>query len=62
MPRKKKARGRPVEYAMPERIDATPEEIADVVLRAKPPRTWRYMEEAERKRLERQQAGEATTE
>lgn len=32
----KKARGRPVEYPMPERIDAPPERIVDVVLRAKP--------------------------
>ena len=27
---------------MPERIDASPEEIAEVVLRAKPKEVWRY--------------------
>ena len=27
---------------MPERIDASPEEIAEVVLQAKPKKTWRY--------------------
>ena len=45
---RKKTRGRPVKYPMPERIDATPEEIADVVLRAKPKEVWRYEQEAER--------------
>ncbi len=38
----KPKRGRPVKYPMPERIDATPEEIADVVLRVKPKKHWRY--------------------
>ena len=38
----KKKRGRPVKCPMPEHIDATPEEIAEVVLRAKPKETWRY--------------------
>ncbi len=41
----KRKRGRPVKYPMPERIDATPEEIADVVMRApnKPKSEWRYL-------------------
>ena len=45
MPRKKKPRGRPPKYIMPERIDASPETIAEVVLRAKPKEVWRYEEE-----------------
>ena len=36
MPRQKKKRGRPVVHPRPERIDASPEETAEVVLRAKP--------------------------
>ena len=34
-----------MEHPRPERIDASPEEIADVVLRAKPKQTWRFEEE-----------------
>ena len=49
-PRKK--RGRPVLHEMPERIDASPEQIAETVLRAKPKSKWRYEQEAERKREE----------
>ena len=45
-----KRRGRPPKYDMPERIDASPEEIAEVVLQAKPKETWRYEEETGRKR------------
>ena len=41
----KKSRGRPLKYPMPERIDATPEEVAEVVLKAKPKKVWRYEEE-----------------
>lgn len=37
MPRQKKPMGRPVEYPMPKRIDASPEEIAEKVLRFTPP-------------------------
>ena len=49
MPRRKKnsqpARvGRPPR-SMPPRIDASPEEIARVVLNVKPPKKWRYLEE-----------------
>ena len=44
----KKRRGRPVKYAMPERIDASPELIAEVVLRAKPKKVWRYEQESGR--------------
>ncbi len=40
----KRPRGRPVEKPYPERIDATPEEIAEMVLRmpAKKADEWRY--------------------
>ncbi len=48
--KEKKARGRPVEYPLPERIDATPERIAEVVLRAKPKKVWRYEQDTGRKR------------
>ena len=48
MPRKKKTRGRPPVLTMPERIDASPEEIAEVVLRAKPKKVWRFMEQAQK--------------
>ena len=37
----KKQRRRPPR-PMPERIDASPERIAEVVLRAKPKTNWRY--------------------
>ena len=37
-------RGRPVTRKMPERMDASPEKIAEVVLRATPPKKWRYLE------------------
>ena len=40
---KKRKRGRPLKYPMPERIDATPEEIADVVMRAPNKTEWRYL-------------------
>ena len=50
MPRPKKPRGRPPKYVMPPRIDASPETIAEVVLRAKPKKKWRYEEETGRKR------------
>ena len=51
MPRAKKPRGRPVEHPKPERIDASPEEIAEVVLRAKPKQTWRFEEERRKERI-----------
>ena len=57
MPRTKKPRGRPVIHPRPERIDASPEEIAEVVLRVKPKQTWRF-EEA-RKELGRTQEGKS---
>ena len=38
----KRPRGRPPR-PMPERIDATPEEIAEVVLRMPPKSDWRYL-------------------
>ena len=40
----KKKRGRPTTRSMPERIDATPEEIADVVMRAPRKTKWRYLD------------------
>ena len=49
-PKPKRPAGRPSVKAWPEPIDASPEEIADVVLRAKPKKVWRYeQEEAARK-------------
>ena len=48
--KEKKPRGRPVKYPMPERIDASPEHIAEVVLRAKPKKVWHYEQETGRKR------------
>lgn len=45
MDKPKKKQGRPLKYPMPERIDATPEEVAEVVLRTKPKKVWRYEEE-----------------
>ena len=63
MPRKKKAKGRPVERTMPAPIlEATPEAIAETVLKARPPMRWRYMEEAERAKLEDEEDKEAATE
>ncbi|MDE2939508.1 MAG: hypothetical protein OXR67_11455 [Chloroflexota bacterium] len=50
----KKKRGRPVNLEMPEQIDASPEEIAERVLQAKPPKVWKYMEEAEQRKLDRE--------
>ena len=38
----KRGRGRP-EKPYPEQIDASPEEIARVVLKAKPKKDWRYV-------------------
>ena len=56
MARKKKARGRPVVYVMPDMLieGASPEEIAEMVLQAKPPMRWKYMEEAEKAKLEKE--------
>lgn len=50
MPRPKKERGRPDKYPHPEPIDASPETIAEVVLRAKPKEMWRYEQEFNRPR------------
>ena len=50
MPRQKNRRGRPSKLVMPERIDGvTPEQVADVVMKAKPKEVWRYEEEYKRK-------------
>ena len=48
----KKQRGRPPKYKRPERINASPEEIAQVVLRAKPKKVWRFEEQAEAEGLQ----------
>lgn len=43
----KRPRGRPVERPYPDRIDASPEEIAEMVLRMPPKKRgqWRYEKE-----------------
>ena len=46
MPRKKKARGRPPTKPMPERIDATPEQIAEAFLRLPADYEWQYVKDA----------------
>ena len=48
MARPKKHRGRPPtqKYRLPEPIDATTEEVARIVLQAKPKETWRFEKEA----------------
>ena len=51
----KKKRGRPPTRQMPERIDATPEEVADVVMRAPPKTKWRFEEEERRRQEEAKQ-------
>ena len=56
MSRKKKARGRPEKYPHPEPIDASPEDIARVVLKAKPKEVWRFEQEHNRKRRRGQEA------
>ena len=53
MSTKRKRRGRPPVLKMPEPINASPEEIAEVVLRAKPKKAWRFEEEAEESRTGR---------
>ena len=46
MPKPKKQRGRPPIRPMPERIDATPEEIAEAFLRLPPDYEWQYVKDA----------------
>ena len=49
MPQAKKRRGRPPKLVMPKPIDGvTPEQVADVVMKAKPKEVWRYEEEYKR--------------
>lgn len=50
MTQEKRPRGRPPKYPLPEPIDASPEEVARVVLQAKPKAAWRFEEETGRKR------------
>ena len=40
---RKRGRGRPPEKDWPERINATPEEIARKVLSVPPPEEWEYL-------------------
>ena len=47
MPRKTKARGRPVTKPMPERTDASPEQIAEAFLRLPADYEWQYLREDE---------------
>jgi hypothetical protein len=56
MSKKKRPRGRPEKYPHPEPIDASPEEIAQVVLRAEPKEEWRFEQEFNRKRRRGQEA------
>ena len=50
MSRQKKRRGRPPKLVMPTRIDGVPpEQVADVVMKAKPKEIWHYEEEYKRK-------------
>ena len=49
-------RGRPPTREMPEPIDAPPERVAEVVLRANPKKVWRYETEAAMKRRKKAQA------
>lgn len=46
-PKPKRTRGRPVEKPYPERIDASPEKIAEMVLRMPPKKRgeWRFENE-----------------
>ena len=46
MPRKKKQRGRPPSKSMPERINASPEQIAEAFLRLPADHEWRYLKDA----------------
>lgn len=48
-PESKRPRGRPVEKPCPERIEASPEEIAEMVLRMPPKKQWRYQQEEDTK-------------
>lgn len=53
--RPKRKRGRPRTLVMPERIDASPEEIARAVLSAPPKRAdeWRYLKPGSGAKVER---------
>ena len=46
MPKLKKQRGRPPTKPMPERIDATPEQIAETFLRLPVDHEWQYVKDA----------------
>ena len=48
MTTEKKQRGRPPIYKPPQPIDATPEEVADVVMRAPRKTKWRYLDKERR--------------
>ena len=44
MTTEKKRRGRPPTHKLPPPIEATPEEVADVVMRAPRKKKWRYLD------------------
>ena len=44
----RRPRGRPPTKLMPDRIDASPEEIAEAVLRMPPKKDWRYLKRKQR--------------
>ena len=48
MSKKDKKIGRPVVYPLPEPIDASPEEVAQVVLQMPPKTDWRFEQESGR--------------
>ena len=48
--KRKREPGRPMTHEYPEKIDANPEEIADVVMRAKSKKVWRFEQETGRSR------------
>ena len=53
--RKRKAKGRPVKYTMPEQIDDTPENVARALMRTPPrkPDEWKFMQEFRQQEAER---------
>ena len=46
MARPKKPRGRPPKKTMPERIDATPEELAKAMFKLPADHKWKYLEKS----------------
>lgn len=48
-PEQKRKRGRPVKYVMPDKVDATPEQLAKAILSTPPkkPQEWEFMKDFE---------------